>query len=147
RPAPRCSSQCGGRSLNGPANPGPRLECTGSRKPPLLAIATVFLPGRAWGNSFLHASPARYLAEMPLRFVAVSFGVRDPGGVAAFWSGMLGRETIAEPDGALVPGTDTQVGLRFMAADTEVETGPNRLHLHLTSSDLDDQQESVDKAI
>jgi len=84
---------------------------------------------------------------MPLRFVAVSFGVRDPGGVAAFWSGMLGRETIAEPDGALVPGTDTQVGLRFMAADTEVETGPNRLHLHLTSSDLDDQQESVDKAI
>lgn len=90
---------------------------------------------------------SRYRSTMPTRLVAVSFEVRDPDVVAAFWAGLLGREVVAEQGGALVPGDNTQVGLRFVAADTEEKTGPNRLHLHLTSTDLDDQQQIVERVI
>lgn len=84
---------------------------------------------------------------MAVRLVAVRFEVRDPNAVAEFWAGMLGRVALPEANVALVPGDDTQIGLRFVAADTEEKTGPNRLHLHLTSTDLDDQRHSVDRAI
>lgn len=80
---------------------------------------------------------------MALDLVAVSFEVRHPGAVAAFWADLLGREVVAEERGALVPGDDTQVGLRFVEAETEDRTGPNRLHLHVTSTDLDDQMRTV----
>jgi hypothetical protein len=78
--------------------------------------------------------------------VAVSFDVHDVAGLAAFWAGMLGREIVGEAGGALLPGDDTQVGLRFVAAATE-KAGQNRLHLHLTSASLDDQRHTVDTAL
>ena len=81
---------------------------------------------------------------MPLRLVAVSFDAHDPAGLAAFWAGVLGRAIVAEATGALLPGDDTQVGLRFVAAATE-KSGPNRLHLHLTSSTLEDQRHTVER--
>jgi catechol 2,3-dioxygenase-like lactoylglutathione lyase family enzyme/predicted enzyme related to lactoylglutathione lyase len=84
---------------------------------------------------------------MTVRLVAVSFDVREPSTVAVFWAGMLGRDIIEEEEGALLPGDETQVGLRFLAADTEEGTGPNRVHLHLTSSDFDDQSHSVALAL
>ena len=83
---------------------------------------------------------------MTVRLVAVSFDAHDPDGVAAFWAGVLGREIVGERGGALVPGDDTQVGLRFVAAATE-KAEPNRLHLHLTSTTLDDQQHTVETAL
>ena len=69
---------------------------------------------------------------MIVRLVAVAFDAHDPDELAAFWAAVLGRDIVGEPSGALVPGDDTQVGLRFVAAATE-RSGPNRLHLHLTS--------------
>ena len=83
---------------------------------------------------------------MPLRLVAVSFDAHDPAGLAAFWAGVLGREIVAEASSALVPGDATQVGLRFVAAATE-KSAPNRLHLHLTSSTLEDQRHTVETAL
>ena len=83
---------------------------------------------------------------MPLRLVAVSFDAHDPAGLAAFWAGLLGREIVGEASGALLPGDDTQVGLRFVAAATE-KSGQNRLHLHLTSSTLEDQRHTVEAAL
>jgi Glyoxalase-like domain len=83
---------------------------------------------------------------MSLRLVAVSFDAHDPAGVAAFWAAVLGREVVGEASGALLPGDDTQVGLRFVAAETE-KSGPNRLHLHLTSTSLEDQRHTVDTAL
>ena len=83
---------------------------------------------------------------MPLRLVAVSFDAHDPAGLASFWAGVLGREIFAESSGTLLPGDDTQVGLRFVAADTE-KSGPNRLHLHLTSSTLEHQRHTVETAL
>jgi hypothetical protein len=66
--------------------------------------------------------------------------------VAAFWAGLLDREVRTEPDGVLVPGDMLQVGLRFVTSDT-LQVGPRRLHLHLTSSSLEDQQRTVGTAV
>ena len=83
---------------------------------------------------------------MALRLEAVTFDVADASAVAAFWAGVLDRDVLMEPAGALVPGDKTQIGLRFVTSDTE-QVGPRRLHLHLTSSSLEDQQHSVEKAL
>ncbi len=83
---------------------------------------------------------------MSLRLVAVSFDAHDPGGLAVFWAGVLGREIVGEAGGVLLPGDDTQVGLRFVAATTQ-KAGQSRLHLHLTSSTLEDQRHTVATAL
>ena len=62
-----------------------------------------------------------------------------------FWGRLLGRRSLPEGAGALLPGDDTQVGLRFVAA-TE-PTGAESLRLHLTSTSLDDQRRTVDVAL
>jgi hypothetical protein len=66
--------------------------------------------------------------------------------LAQFWAGLLGREVAEGPAGALVPGDDTQVGLRFVPSES-VKAGPNRVHLHLTSTDLADQERTVATAL
>jgi hypothetical protein len=78
--------------------------------------------------------------------VAVSFDVPDPTEVATFWAGVLGRTGVIEPGGVLLPGDDTQIGLRFVAAKP-VDAAPRRLHLHLTSASVDDQRHTVDAAL
>lgn len=91
--------------------------------------------------------PRRSLLSVVLSLVAVSFEVQDPGPVAAFWAGLLGRDVVMEEASALVPGNDTQVGLRFVAAEVDESNLSNRVHLHLTSTDLDDQHRTVTKAM
>lgn len=83
---------------------------------------------------------------MALRLEAVTFDVADAIAVAAFWARLLDREVRTEPSGALVPGDETQVGLRFVTSHTE-QVGRRRLHLHLTSSSLEHQQRTVEKAL
>jgi hypothetical protein len=83
---------------------------------------------------------------MSLRLEAVTFDVADPAAVAAFWAGLLDREVVPEARGALVPGDKTQVGLRFVTSDTE-QLGPRRLHLHLTSSSIEQQRRTVETAL
>lgn len=87
-----------------------------------------------------------YGADVTLRLEAVTFEVADAPAVASFWAELLEREARAEPGGALVPGDGTQVGLRFVTSDTD-QVGPRRLHLHLTSSTLEDQQRTVRTAL
>jgi hypothetical protein len=82
---------------------------------------------------------------MPSRLVAVTYDAEDPVALAEFWSRLLGREAVPEDGGVLVPGDDTQVGLRFIYS-TEPGSAAT-LHLHLTSTTLDDQQRSVDVAL
>jgi catechol 2,3-dioxygenase-like lactoylglutathione lyase family enzyme len=77
---------------------------------------------------------------------AVTFDVADAPAVAAFWAGLLDRDVLMEPTGAVVPGDATQIGLRFVSSDAE-QVGPRRLHLHLTSSSVEDQQHSVERAL
>jgi hypothetical protein len=83
---------------------------------------------------------------MSSRLVAQTFDVQDPLRGAAFWAAVLGRPVVDEPRGALLPGSETQVGLRFVPSRTRRE-GLNRVHLHLTSSTPDDQQHTVATAL
>jgi hypothetical protein len=83
---------------------------------------------------------------MAVRLEAVRFEVADPPAVAAFWAGLLDRDVRPESGGASVPGDETQVGLRFVMSQTE-QVGRPWLHLHLTSSSLDDQQRTVETAL
>jgi Glyoxalase-like domain len=77
---------------------------------------------------------------------AVTFDVSDASRVAAFWGALLDRDVVTEPGSTLVPGDDTQLGLRFVMSDAP-QVGPRRLHLHLTSSSLEDQQRIVETAL
>jgi hypothetical protein len=80
------------------------------------------------------------------RLEAVCFDVADAPAVAAFWAGLLDRELLVERGGALVPGDQRQVGLRFVTSDTE-HVAPQRLHLHLTSDSLEHQQRTVETVL
>jgi hypothetical protein len=83
---------------------------------------------------------------MSSRLVAVTFDAADPAEVAEFWAGLLGRRVVPQPDGVLLPGDATQVGLRFVEAATQ-RSGPNRLHLHVTTASPDDEQQTVETAL
>lgn len=86
------------------------------------------------------------MREMPSRLLAVTFDAHDPARLAGFWAGALGRVVVDDLRGALLPGSDTQVGLRFVPSDTE-KVGPNRVHLHLTSTSPAGQQDTVAAAL
>jgi len=78
--------------------------------------------------------------------LAVTFDAHDPVRLAQFWAGVLGREVVADAGGPLLPGDDTQLGLRFVPSQAE-KAGPNRMHLHLTSASPADQQQTVATAL
>lgn len=82
---------------------------------------------------------------MTSRLLAVAFGALDPDRTARFWAALLDRDVVADADGVLLPGDDTQVGLRFCPTRAE-KREPNRLHLHLTS-DASDQGTVVARAL
>jgi catechol 2,3-dioxygenase-like lactoylglutathione lyase family enzyme len=87
-----------------------------------------------------------YGAVMLSRTLTVTFDAHDPARLAQFWAGVLGREVVEDAGGALLPGDDTQLGLRFVPSRAE-KVGPNRMHLHLTSTSLADQQHTVATAL
>lgn len=90
--------------------------------------------------------PLATVFGVSLRLVAVCFGASDPEALGAFWAGMLRREIVEEAKGVLLPGDDTQVGLRFVASAPRT-SGRNRLHLHLTATSTDDQRRTVETAL
>jgi hypothetical protein len=83
---------------------------------------------------------------MSSRLVAVTFDADHPADLATFWAGLLDRDLTPEGKGALLPGDPAQVGLRFVEASTE-RSGPNRLHLHLTTTSLDDEEQTIQRAL
>ncbi|MFI7576748.1 VOC family protein [Micromonospora sp. NPDC049497] len=83
---------------------------------------------------------------MTSRLLSVTFDAHDPARLARFWAGMLGREIVEDAGGALLPGDDTQLSLRFAPSDAEM-VRPNLMHLHLTSASDDDQQDLVATAL
>ncbi len=83
---------------------------------------------------------------MPIRLAAVAFDAREPTAGARFWAELLGREAVDEADGVLLPGREGQVRLRFVTPSCQ-KVGLNRLHLHLTSSDPEEQRATVEKAL
>jgi hypothetical protein len=80
------------------------------------------------------------------QLLAVCFDAGQPLRLAQFWAGVLGREVVEDAGGALLPGGDSQVGLRFVPSRAE-KLGRNRMHLHLTSASPAGQQHTVAAAL
>jgi catechol 2,3-dioxygenase-like lactoylglutathione lyase family enzyme len=80
------------------------------------------------------------------RLLSLTLDAHDPSLVAAFWAGLLGRDVAEDGVGLLLPDTDDQVALRFVPSG-DGKAGPNRVHLHVTSTSAEDQQRTVDKAL
>jgi len=76
------------------------------------------------------------------RLLAVTFEAHDPARAAQFWAGLLGREVVDDAGAAYLPGDGAQLGLRLVPGRPG-KLGANRMHLHLTSADLDHQQHTV----
>jgi len=85
---------------------------------------------------------------MTSQLIALCFDANDPLGLARFWSGVLGRELSDDPhDGVtLLPGDDTGFRIRFVHTQ-EQKSGQNRMHFDLTSTSLEDQQQTVETAL
>jgi predicted enzyme related to lactoylglutathione lyase len=85
---------------------------------------------------------------VPSQLSALGVDANDPPRLARFWAGGLGWKTAtASPDGVtLDPADDTGFSLRFLPSQ-EKKAGPNPLHLHLTSTSLKDQQQTVARAL
>jgi hypothetical protein len=85
---------------------------------------------------------------MSLRLVALVVDANDPLGLARFWAEAL-RWEVADGTGGeiqLVPTDDTSFRMAFMSVP-EPKVGPNRIHLDLTTTSLDDQRGSVARLV
>ena len=104
-----------------------------------------------------------YCAVMSVELVSVTFETLEPARAARFWATLLGRDVDARDTGArdthpqdtdardsgagvVLRGGDGQLGLRFVAGRAG-ELGANRMHLHLTSAEPEDQQRTVGAAV
>jgi predicted enzyme related to lactoylglutathione lyase len=85
---------------------------------------------------------------MTCHLFAICLDANDPSGLSRFWAGVLRWEMAggAGEGAALLPGDDTGFGMRFMPAQ-EPKAGQNQMHFHLTSTSLDDQQQTVARAL
>lgn len=85
---------------------------------------------------------------MTSNLVALSFDTGRPELVAGFWAGVLGREMIGLPaDGfAVLPNEEPGFPIEFFPTEAP-RTGPNQMHLDLTSASRDDQRETVARAL
>jgi predicted enzyme related to lactoylglutathione lyase len=85
---------------------------------------------------------------MTLNLVALAVDAHDPKRLATFWGELLRWEMAAEPDDgfAVLPSDDTGFRMEFFPTSTE-SRGLNQIHFHLTSTSLDDQQQTVARAV
>jgi predicted enzyme related to lactoylglutathione lyase len=88
---------------------------------------------------------------MTCQLFALGLDADDPSRLARFWAGVLGQEMAEDPrDGiTLLPGDDgddTAFRLRFLPT-RQPRVGQDQRHLHLTSTSLEDQQQTVARAL
>ena len=82
---------------------------------------------------------------MTAQLVALCFDAHDPRRLARFWAELLGWP-MAVDDVALVPNDDTGFRIRFLPTAVP-KTQQNSMHLDLTSTSLDVQQQTVARAL
>jgi predicted enzyme related to lactoylglutathione lyase len=85
---------------------------------------------------------------MTCQLLALCFDANDPLRLSRFWAGVLGWEMADDPqDGiALLPGDNTGFRIRFLPTQAQ-KTGQNQMHFHLTSTTLEDQQQTVVRSL
>jgi predicted enzyme related to lactoylglutathione lyase len=79
---------------------------------------------------------------------ALCFDANDPLRLARFWAGVLDWERADYPnDGmTLLPSDDTGFRIRFLPTQ-ELKVGQNQMHFDLTSTSLEDQQQTVARSL
>jgi predicted enzyme related to lactoylglutathione lyase len=95
------------------------------------------------------AEPAIGEADaMTSQLLALCFDANDPLHLARFWAGVLGWQISNDPDDGsrLLPSDDTGFQIRFLPTQ-EQKTSQNQMHFDLTSTSLDDQQQTVEQAL
>ena len=85
---------------------------------------------------------------MTSQLFALCFDASEPLRLARFWAGVLGWQMADDPHDSIVlrPSDDTGFQLRFLSSQ-EQKTGQNRMHFDLTSTSLEDQQQTVARAL
>jgi predicted enzyme related to lactoylglutathione lyase len=85
---------------------------------------------------------------MTSHLFALCFDANDPLRLVRFWAGVLGRELAEDPDDGifLLPSDDTGFRIRFLPTE-EPKVGPNQIHFDLTSTSLEDQEQTVATAL
>ena len=85
---------------------------------------------------------------MTCQLYALCIDAYDPLRLARFWAGVLGWEPADDAGGgrALLPRDDTGFGIRFLATQ-EPKAEQNRMHFDLTSTSLEDQQQTVARSL
>ena len=85
---------------------------------------------------------------MTCHLLALCFDANDPLRLAHFWAGGLGWEMADDPpDGiALLPSDDIVFRIEFFPTQ-EQKAGQNQVHFDLTSTSLEDQQQTVARAL
>jgi predicted enzyme related to lactoylglutathione lyase len=85
---------------------------------------------------------------MASQLLALCVDANDPARLARFWGGVLGWEPAEDAHGAVAlrPTDDTGFRLRFLPTQDE-KTTQNHMHFDLTSSSLDDQQQTVARSL
>jgi predicted enzyme related to lactoylglutathione lyase len=85
---------------------------------------------------------------MTARLVALCVDANDPLRLARFWAHALRWEIDGETSHeiGLLPTDDTAFGIVFRPV-AEPKAGRNRIHLDLTSTSIDDQNESVSRLV
>lgn len=85
---------------------------------------------------------------MSSNLFAVCFDANEPLRLARFWAGVLRWEMSDDLDDVitLLPSDDTGYRIDF-ASTQEQKAGPNRMHFDLTSTSLDDQQQTVARSL
>jgi predicted enzyme related to lactoylglutathione lyase len=85
---------------------------------------------------------------MTSQLFALSIDASEPDRLARFWAGVLGWDIADNPhDGiALLPSDDTGFRIRFLPTE-EQKVGQNQMHLELTSPSLEDQEQTVARAL
>jgi hypothetical protein len=85
---------------------------------------------------------------MTCHLLALCFDANDPLRLARFWAGVLGWEMADDLQGGitLLPGDDTGFRIRFPPTQ-EQKAGQNQMHFDLTSTSLDDQQQTEARSL
>ncbi len=84
---------------------------------------------------------------MAAQLRALCFDANDPLRLARFWAGVLGWEMADDSDDiALLPSDDTGFRIRFLPTQQQ-KSGQNQMHFDLTSTSLEDQQQTVAGAL
>lgn len=86
---------------------------------------------------------------MSSRLHAVAVAAQDPLAVATFWAAVLrSADPVETAPGAWTLRREAAPGFGItVAASDDRKVGPNRIHFDLTSTSLEDQQSTVDRAL